>query len=74
MDERREATDDAQPPRLPLAAAGSRLSPVQEAYAAYTEHAIACDDCRNPGLSCEAAGVLWRAYMAIANQAAQKMG
>lgn len=60
--------------RAPLATAGTRLTPVQEAYASYTKHAIACDDCRDPGSSCETASVLWRTYMSIANRAARQVG
>ena len=73
MDERRDPPPDGQD-RAPLASAASRLTPVQEAYAAYTEHAIACHECRDPGSSCEVAGVLWRTYMAIANRAARQVG
>ena len=75
MDERKEPSSDGQDhDRAPLATAGSRLSPVQEAYAAYTRHAIACGVCRDPDRSCEVAGELWRAYMGIAERAAWKMG
>ncbi|MEV7975482.1 hypothetical protein [Streptomyces sp. NPDC086519] len=75
MDERRDPPPDGQDAgQPPLASAGSRLSPVQEAYAAYTRHAIACDDCRDPGRACEVAGVLWGTYMGIANRAARQVG
>lgn len=68
MDERRDPPPPAQGARPPLAAM-SRLSPVQQAYAAYTGHAIACEACRDVDRACSTADRLWKAYQAIAHDA-----
>ena len=68
MDERRDQQADVQPARPPLAAA-SRLSPVQQAYAAYTGHAIRCDACRDVDRTCAEAGELWKTYRAVSDAA-----
>ncbi|MER6534655.1 hypothetical protein ABT215_12765 [Streptomyces sp900105755] len=73
MDERRDPPPDGQD-RAPLVAAGSRLPTVQEAYAGYTEHFLACGDCRDPDRSCEVARELWRTYMDVGSQAARQVG
>ncbi|MCX5522564.1 hypothetical protein OG342_06765 [Streptomyces bobili] len=70
MDEPRDTPPPAESgPRLPLATANSRLSPVQQAYAAYTGHAIACPACRDVDRTCPDAGELWTAYRAISDDA-----
>lgn len=68
MDERRDLPPQAQPARPPLAAA-SRLSPVQQAYAAYTGHAIRCDACRDVDRTCAEAGELWKTYRSVSDDA-----
>ncbi|MFJ7963101.1 hypothetical protein [Streptomyces sp. NPDC096324] len=65
MDERRE-----QPPgavtRPPVIVSGARLSPLQEAWSKYVDHAIACADCRHIGRGrCEESDGLYRAYQAL---------
>ncbi|MFJ4808471.1 hypothetical protein [Streptomyces longwoodensis] len=48
----------------------SRLSPMQQAYAAYTEHATSCGTCRDPDAGkCETAERLWKAYHETADRA-----
>jgi hypothetical protein len=69
MDERRDQQADVQPARLPIATANSRLSPVQQAYAAYTGHAIHCDACRDVDRTCPDAAQLWTAYQQVADNA-----
>lgn len=68
MDERRDQPPPAQPARPPLAAA-SRLSPTQQAYAAYTGHAVACPACRDVDRTCAEAGELWKTYRSVSNDA-----
>ena len=72
MDERRDPPPPAQGGRPPLAAI-SRLSPLRQAYGAYTGHAVACDACRDVDRTCAAAERLWRAYRAIADDACDQM-
>jgi hypothetical protein len=72
MDERRDAELPPQGAWPPLAAA-SRLSPVQQAYGAYTGHAIACDACRDVDRSCADAEALWRAYRAAGDEAYDRL-
>lgn len=51
------------PKRRQLVAAAARLSPVQEAWAAYVRHANHCHACRTPGGGpCIPAEELWRAF------------
>lgn len=72
MDEPRDPP--AEPtPRAPLAAGLGRLSPVQTAYAAYTQHAIDCPDCRDVDHSCEIAEELWRAYRKVGDAAGRQV-
>lgn len=56
-----------------LASAGSRLSPIQQAYAAYVEHARGCGACRDIDRSCETADQLWRTYREQADGAYQQL-
>lgn len=72
MDERREPQLPAQGARPPLAAA-SRLSPVQQAYGAYTGHAVACPACRDVDRTCPAAERLWKAYQSVAAEAYEQL-
>jgi hypothetical protein len=72
VDERRDPQPPAQGARPPLAAV-ARLSPVQQAYGAYTGHAIACDACRDVDRSCADAEALWRAYRAAGDAAYERL-
>jgi len=69
MDERREPP--AEPGSGPSqAAAGTRLSPLQEAWGAYVEHATHCQICRSLDAGrCDTADKLWRAYQVQSEQA-----
>lgn len=68
MDERRDAQPPAQAARPPLAAMG-RLSPTQQAYGAYTAHAIACEACRDVDRTCPTAAELRRVWKAMTDAA-----
>jgi hypothetical protein len=72
MDERRDQAAPAQPAR-PILAAASRLSPLQQAYAKYTDHAVACEACRDVDRTCSEAETLWRAYRAIGENACDRL-
>jgi len=72
MAEPREFPPGPQPGRPPLAAA-SRLSPLQQAYAAYTDHAIHCDACRDIDRTCSQAETLWRGYQAAGSETYRRM-
>jgi hypothetical protein len=72
MDERRDPppADESSRP----VAAGVHLSPLQEAYAAYVDHATRCDSCRSLRASeCDMAGELWRAYRASGAEAFRRL-
>ena len=78
MDERRDPEPDggtARPavPAAVLAAGVGRLSPVQQAYSAYTGHAIRCDACRDVDRSCGVAEELWRTYRSISGHACDQI-
>ena len=73
MDERRD-TDPAAGSRPPLAAR-VRLSPVQEAWARYVDHALACLSCRSLGAGrCVTAERLHQAYEEQADGAFRRLG
>ncbi|MFH8804031.1 hypothetical protein ACH4F6_31335 [Streptomyces sp. NPDC017936] len=72
MDERRDPPPAPQPGR-PILAAATRLSPLQQAYAAYTDHAVSCDACRDVDRTCAEAEALWRAYRAIGDDACERL-
>ena len=66
MDERRDIPPPRESgPRLPLVAANTSLSPLQEAYADYTSHAIKCAACRDVDRKCTKVEDLLRAYRAV---------
>ena len=74
MDERRDQPlePEAGVP-LPIAAS-TRLSPVQEAWGAYTGHATHCDTCRSrDGGRCERAESLYRAYEQLSSAATRQL-
>ncbi|MFF4489393.1 hypothetical protein ACFY0F_23340 [Streptomyces sp. NPDC001544] len=63
MDERRDTPPPPETRRPAALATGlGQLSPVQQAYADYVEHAHRCDDCRDIDSRCMAGDGLWRAY------------
>lgn len=78
-DERSVDVDDGRerPPggtdRAPLAAGVSRLSPLQEAWGAYTGHSVACDACRDVDQKCETAEALWRTYRTVSEAACDRI-
>ncbi|WP_409469038.1 hypothetical protein [Streptomyces sp. HC307] len=62
MDEGRDDTPSAGR-RHPLASAGSRLSPLQQAWSEYVTHATHCPVCRDIDRGrCDQAEQLWHAY------------
>ena len=75
MAERRDQPPEPETgPRLPAIPRGTRLSPVQEAWGAYVDHATHCDICRSPDAGhCETAETLHRAYEDIGNAAFRKL-
>lgn len=72
MDERRDPQRGTQAARPPLAAA-TRLSPIQQAYGAYTGHAVACPACRDVDRTCGTADRLWKAYQEAGVEAYDKL-
>ena len=76
MDERRGEQPGAESgPAVPrqIAAAGSRLSPVQEAYGRYARHFNTCPACRDIDRSCDDGATLWRAYEATSSRASEQL-
>lgn len=71
MDERRDPPPAAGRPRLVAAHTG--LTPPQEAWAAYTRHAIACSTCADIDRTCTVAGELYRAWVAISRVAFRRL-
>lgn len=69
VDDSRDQPPKAGRTRTPLAAAGSRLSPVQEAWQAYVDHSLRrCDTCRAvDGTACPVAEDLYRAFRRLAH-------
>lgn len=72
VDDGREQPPDGTD-RAPLAAGVGRLSPVQQAYSAYTRHAIGCPDCRDVDHTCEIAEALWRTYREVGDAAGRQV-
>lgn len=56
-------------------ASTARLAPPQEAYGAYTRHALACPKCRDIDREqrCSDGETLWREYHAISDQAFRRL-
>jgi hypothetical protein len=56
-------------------ASTTRLAPPQEAYGAYTRHALACGRCRDIDHEqrCSTGETLWRDYHAISEQAFRRL-
>ncbi|MGY1579118.1 hypothetical protein [Streptomyces sp. MN13] len=62
------------PERRRTAVAGSRLAPLQEAWAAYVEHARHCARCRDVDSgACSTAERLWRAWREASGQAMRQI-
>lgn len=72
MDERRD-TPPRPETRAPLVAAATRLSPVQQAWAGYAEHFVACGHCRDVDQRCEDAERLYRAFQEVADAAFERL-
>ena len=50
----------------PAVVASTRLSPIQEAYGAYTRHTLSCPTCRDIDAGpCEDSRLLRRTYLAL---------
>lgn len=73
MDERRDTPPPPESRAPVIASAGSRLSPVQQAYAHYVDHATRCPACRDIDQECGDAEALWRAYRVQGDQAYQRL-
>lgn len=75
MDDSRDQPAAAGRGHTPVAAAGSRLAPVQEAWQAYVDHALRrCDTCRAvDGTPCPAAEELYRAFRELAHTGMNKV-
>lgn len=76
MDERRDKQPQAEPGAQPLALpAASKLSPVQQAWGAYVDHALHCPICRSTDQgSCDTAEQLYRAYTKTGDSAFRQLG
>jgi hypothetical protein len=73
VDERKDQPPEAgsHPPIVSV----SRLSPVQEAWGAYVDHATHCPACRSrDGGRCETAETLHRLYEQLGDSASRKLG
>jgi hypothetical protein len=73
VDEPRDPPPAAESPQ-PAISAGTRLSPVQEAYGDYTGHAIRCPKCRDIDRDrCTDGEQLWHAYQQMSDQAYRRL-
>lgn len=73
MDEGREPEPE-QGTRRAAIAAGTRLSPVQEAYGAYAKHAVSCRWCRDIDHGrCGVGDELWGVYQEVSAEAYRRM-
>ena len=75
MAERRDKPPEPEAgPHWPPLPPASRLSPVQEAWAAYVAHALECPICRSPDEgACEMAAQLHRDYEELGAAASQQV-
>ena len=75
MDERREQPAPAERRQPLIAAAASRLSPLQAAWQRYVHHSLReCSVCqRADGSPCETAETLYAAYQALGNAGLDQM-
>ncbi|WP_159006873.1 hypothetical protein [Streptomyces sp. NRRL S-813] len=73
MDEPRDPAPGDGSSRQPAVGVG-RLSPVQQAYSAYTVHYLACVICRDVDRGwCDVAEQLWKVYQAADEVAYRKL-
>jgi hypothetical protein len=73
MDEGRDPAPEQGTRHAPIAA-GTRLSPLQEAYGAAATHSLNCDWCRDIDRDrCGEGARLWRVYEEIGDQAYRQM-
>ena len=72
MDDGREHPPDGTD-RAPIAAGVSKLSPVQEAWGAFTRHSLQCKACRDVDQKCTTAGQLWRRWQDVSVRAARQV-
>lgn len=75
MEERRDKQAPSEPGarRTPLPAA-IKLSPVQEAWGGYVDHARQCPTCRSADAArCDTAERLYRAYEKLSDSAMRKL-
>jgi len=74
MEEGRESPPE-QGTRRAAIAAGTRLSPLQEAYSAAATHSLGCDWCRDIDHDrCGVAAQLWQVYEEISAAAYRQLG
>jgi hypothetical protein len=74
MDEGRQPPGDNESTRPPLVTVNSPLSPLQQAYAAYAQHATRCLVCRDVDAGpCLKAEQLWKAYRVIGDDACDRL-
>ena len=72
-----EPTNEPRPAdsRPPLVAAHTDLTPPQQAWSAYTVHALACRVCCDvDAVECETAGDLYQAWVAASDGAFRRLG
>ena len=74
MGEPRDPEPATESRTAPIVAAGTTLSPVQEAYSACTTHALGCPKCRDIDRDrCIDGDRLRAAYLEISNQAYRRL-
>ena len=73
MDEGRQPPPEDGTRRRPIAA-GTRLSPVQEAYGAAAAHSLDCTWCRDIDRDrCSVGDALWSTYLELSDAAYQQL-
>ena len=74
VDEPRGDQPQPEGPRLPALPIAGKLSPVQQAYGAYTSHFLTCSTCRDIDLGrCEEGERRWRSYGAAQEEAYRRL-
>ena len=75
VDDRRDNEPAPEPgPQAPAIPAATRLSPLQESWGAYVDHATHCEICRSPDDGkCDTAESLYRAYEAQGAEAYRRL-
>ncbi|KMS78326.1 hypothetical protein ACH49_16730 [Streptomyces leeuwenhoekii] len=70
-----EPTNPPPPTERPrVTCAGSRLSPVQEAWGAYVRHATRCSACRDVDQRCTEGAALYQAWRELTDAAFAEIG